>query len=69
MRHKLILHCFSHLFKVLDSFEVKPLLVEQLQVLVVQLISPHFVLLLLLLHLEKQTCRKQVSDKFCGSLC
>lgn len=42
-----------HLFKVFDSFEVEPLLIEQLQVLVVQLVSPHLVLLLLLLHLEK----------------
>lgn len=42
----------QHLFKVLDGFKVEPPLVEQLQVFIVQLISPHFVLLLLLLHLE-----------------
>lgn len=51
--------CFSYLFKVLDSFEIQPLLVKELQVLIIQLISPHLVLLLLFLHLKKQrnTCR------------
>lgn len=40
-----------HLFEVLDSFEVEPLFIQQLEVLIVQLVSPHLVLLLLLLHL------------------
>lgn len=40
-----------HLFEVFNGFEVKSLLVEQLQVRVVQLVSPHLVLLLLLLQL------------------
>lgn len=52
----------SHLFKVFDGLEVKPLFVEQLQVLVVQLISPHLVLLLLLLHLGEKNKNIQLGE-------
>lgn len=41
----------SHLLKVFHGFEVESLFVQQLQVLVVQLVPPHLVLLLLLLQL------------------
>lgn len=33
-----------HLFEVLDSFEVEPLFVQKLQVLIIQLVSPHLIL-------------------------
>lgn len=58
MKPVVIMDCCSHLLEVLDSFEVEPLLIEQLQVFVIQLISPHFVLLLLLLHLVKAYVQK-----------
>lgn len=41
----------AHLFELFHSLEVEPLLFQELQVLIVQLVPPHLVLLLLLFHL------------------
>lgn len=58
----------SHLLEVFDGLEVESLLVQQLQVLVVQLISPHLVLLLLPLHLGSRVdlsmCRSERKAPF-----